>query len=186
MQTQQTSSTPKVIIGMDIHKKSWSVSIRTDICDHRTLNMPADADGLYDYISSNFPGHEVSIAYEAGCCGFSAARHFIGMGWKVLVVNPADVPRMDKQNYQKTDKIDSRNLCKQLYNNNLRGIYIPTSEEEELRSLVRHRNQIVKQLRKEQTHIKSMLLFHGITIPIDFDNNNWSKAFIKWLKNLNW
>ena len=36
------------------------------------------------------------------------------IGWEVKVVNPADVPRNNKQDWQKTDKIDSRNLCKHL------------------------------------------------------------------------
>ena len=59
------------------------------------------------------------------------------MGWQVAIVNPADVPRMDKQNNQMTDKIDSRNLCKQLQKNNLRAIHIPTEEQEQFRSLLR-------------------------------------------------
>jgi transposase len=186
MQLQDAVLIPKVFIGMDIHKKSWSVSIRTDISDHRTFSMPPDPENLYEYVSKHFPGHEVSLTYEAGCCGFSAARYFLNLGWDVVVVNPADVPKMDKQNYQKTDKIDSRNLCKQLQSNNLKAIYIPTEQEEQLRSLLRHRNQVVKQLRKVKTNIKSMLLFHGIAIPDEYDNANWSKSFINWLGKLSW
>jgi hypothetical protein len=29
-----------------------------------------------------------------------------------------------------------------------------------------------------------MLLFHGIKVPNEFDNSNWSKAFIAWLEGI--
>jgi transposase len=182
----QIDATPKLYIGLDIHKKSWSVSIKTDLFDHKTCSMPPGADGLYDYVSTNFPLHSVEVCYEAGCCGFSAARAFLNFGWSVTIVNPADVPRMNKQNYQKTDKIDSRNLAKQLQNKSLTPIHIPTEEQEQFRSLLRQRNIITKQLRKTKTHIKSMLLFHGIEIPSQYDNANWTKEFKKWIQELQW
>lgn len=180
------TTVPKLYIGIDIHKKSWSVHMRTDISDHNGFCMPPRGEVLADYVYKHFADHEVSVTYESGCCGFSAARYFLNLGWDVKVVNPADVPRKDKQNYQKTDKIDCRNLCKQLQQDQLHGIYIPTESQEQLRSLLRQRNQIVKQLRKIKTHIKSMLLFHGVAIPAEYDNPNWSKEFIQWLCHLQW
>ena len=182
----QDAQGAKLYIGIDIHKKSWSISIRTELFDHKTFSMPPNADVLYDYVATHFPKHEVSLTYEAGCCGFSAARYFLNLGWEVTVVNPADVPRMDKQNYQKTDKIDSRNLCKQLQKNNLRGIHIPTEEQEQFRSLLRQRTHISKELRKVKSQIKGMLLFHGIKIPEKYDNSNWTVEFKEWLSQLKW
>lgn len=182
----QNAVDTKLYIGIDIHKKSWSVSIRTESFDHKTYSMPPDPDKLYEYVAAHFPSHFVSITYEAGCCGFSAARYFLNLGWEVTVVNPADVPRMDKQNYQKTDKIDSRNLCKQLQKNNLKAIHIPTEEQEQFRSLLRQRTNITKELRRVKSHIKGMLLFHGIKIPDEFDNVNWTIEFKKWLSELTW
>jgi transposase len=185
METQPTAQ-PKLYIGMDIHKKSWSVHLRTDISDHKTLTIPPDCDTLYDYVENNFQDHEVSLTYEAGCCGFSASRYFMNLGWNVLVVNPADVPRMDKQNYQKTDKIDCRNLAKQLHAGLLKGIYIPDESQDLLKSLVRQRAEVSKHLRHIKLSIKSLLLYHGIKIPKEFDNPHWSKAFIEWIEKINW
>lgn len=182
----QTTANPKLFIGMDIHKKSWSVHLRTDLFDHKGFSMPPDSSKLVDYVTTHFSGHDVSLTYEAGCCGFSAARYFLNMGWQVKVVNPADIPRSDKQFYQKTDKLDCRNLCKQLQQDQLHGIYIPVEAEEQLRSLLRQRNQVVKQLRKAKSHIKALLLFHGIPIPEQYDNPNWSKDFLNWLNNIQW
>jgi transposase len=186
MMQSQITATPKLFIGMDIHKKSWSVHLRTDLFDHKGFSMPPSAEKLVDYAMTHFAGHEISLTYEAGCCGFSAARYFLSMGWQVKVVNPGDVPRSDKQFYQKTDKLDCRNLCKQLQQGQLNGIFVPTEPQEQLRSLLRQRNQVVKQLRKVKSHIKGMLLFHGIGVPQQFDNPNWSKDFIEWLANIHW
>ncbi len=101
---------PKLYIGLDIHKKSWSVHLKTDLSDHRGFMMPPFAEKLVDYAQLHFPGHEVSVTYESGSCGFSAARYFRAIGWQVIVVNAADVPRIQKQLFQKTDRIDCRLL----------------------------------------------------------------------------
>lgn len=186
METSITALHPKLYIGMDIHKKSWSVHIRTNISDHKTLTLPPKPSVLLEYIEMNFPCHEVSLTYEAGCCGFSASRYFLSKGWKVLVVNPSDVPRSDKQNYQKTDKIDCRNLAKQLQSEQLRGIFIPTEEQDFLKTLLRQRIEATRVLRSTKLRIKSMLLYHSIEIPKEFDNPNWSKAFIGWLEQICW
>ena len=184
MQLQDTLSIPKIFIGLDIHKKSWTVSIQTDLFFHKTYSMPSNAEDLYQYVERTFPNYAVDLVYEAGCCGFSAARYFLNLGWNVLVVNPADVKTGDKERYQKTDALDSKNLSNQLKLGSLKGIYIPTEEHEQFMTLARHRTQITKKLRQTKSHIKSMLLFHGIKVPEEFDNPNWSKAFIEWLNQL--
>ena len=182
----QTTATPKLYIGLDIHKKSWSVHFRTDIFDHRGFTMPPQPEKLADYVSQHFYEYQVYITYESGCCGFSAARYFIQLGWEVVVVNAADIPRIQKQQFQKTDRIDCRILCKTLQQQQLKAIHIPTEEQDQLRSLVRHRNSVVKQIRQVKLHIKSMLLYQGIDIPEEFDNANWSKAFLQWLNEIPW
>lgn len=182
----QTTATPKLFIGLDIHKKSWAVYFRTDLFDHRGFTMPPLPHQLQQYVQQNFPQHQVYITYESGCCGFSAARTFEGFGWEVTIVNAADIPRIQKQQFQKSDRIDSRYLCRSLQQQQLKPIYIPSVQQDELRSLVRHRNSIVKQLRQVKLQIKSMLLYHGITIPEKYDNPNWSHNFLDWLQQLPW
>ncbi|MFT5253276.1 MAG: transposase, partial [Flavobacteriales bacterium] len=38
MQLQDAFSIPKIFIGLDIHKKSWTVSIQTDLFFHKTYS----------------------------------------------------------------------------------------------------------------------------------------------------
>ena len=102
------------------------------------------------------------------------------------MVNPADVPRNNKQDWQKTDKIDSRNLCKHLWDGNLKGIFIPGEEQEQLRSLFRRRIHLSRHLRSIKNHIKSQLLYYGIQLPEQYDNPNWSREMKTWIGNIKW
>lgn len=184
--TTQITATPKLFIGMDVHKKSWTVHFKTDLFDHKTVTMPASTQSLIDYVEKHLAGHEVICCYEAGCCGYWIARSLQQQGWQVKVANPADIPRTDKQGWQKTDKIDSRHLSKQLQSGNIKGIYIPQEEQEQLRSLFRRRIHLVRQVRTLKNHIKSQLLYYGIKIPEQYDNPNWSHDMKAWLMSLEW
>ena len=50
----------------------------------------------------------------------SLHRDFISFGWDTYVVNPADIPRPSKNKFMKTDKIDAKNIAKQLRSGNLK------------------------------------------------------------------
>ena len=186
MNYSQTIATPKLFIGMDVHKKSRTVHFKTDLFDYKTMNMPAEPGCLYEYVQKHFSGHEVNCCYEAGCCGYWIARSLQQFNWKVLVVNPADVPRTHKQDWQKTDKIDCRKLCEHLQKNNLHSIYIPDEQQEQLRSLFRRREHLSRQLRTIKNHIKSQLLYYGIKLPQQFDNPNWSHEMKQWIDSISW
>jgi transposase len=118
----QTTAIPKLFIGIDIQKKQWSAHLRTDICIHRGFSMPPDPEKLFQYVSDHFDQHQVSVAFEIGCCGFWAARHFLNYSWEVSVVHPADIKQSDKHRYQKTDAIDCRSICQQLQKQELKAI----------------------------------------------------------------
>ena len=179
--TANAISCSKVFIGMDIHKATWKICIQTEVFHHKTYSMPSNCADLEKYVNDNFPAYQINLVYEAGCCGFSVARYFLNLGWNVLVVNPADVKTSDKQKYQKTDALDAKNLSNQLKMGALKSINIPTEAEDQFTSLARHRTQVTKKLRQTKAHIKSFLLLHSIKIPQEYDNANWSIAFLEWL-----
>jgi len=183
MKTKDTTSS-KLFIGIDVHKRSWKIHTATDLFDGSSLTIPPDAFSLKKYVDRHFKGYTVYCCYESGCCGFSHYRHFISFGWHAKVVNPADVHRPAKAQFQKTDKIDARMLCKELKDDRLKGIHVPSIEQEQLRCLFRRRNELVKEHRKIKTQIKMQLLYLGIEIPKPFDNSHWSHNFRDWLRNL--
>ena len=46
----------QIYVGMDIHKKSWSISILTDNFEHKTFTQPPEVEVLVNYLKRNFPG----------------------------------------------------------------------------------------------------------------------------------
>jgi len=180
----QVTDHPKLYIGIDIHKKSWKIHCSTDIAGGRTFTTPSSAEQLKKYVEKHFNGHQVSVAYEAGCCGYKWHRLFESYGWQSLVVNPADIARSSKHKYQKTDKIDAQLLSRELKDDRLTSIVIPSKEREAHRCLFRRRNGLVKKMRRCKTQIKMRLLYLGIHIPEELDQPTWTLAFLQWLKGL--
>ena len=176
MNTQQTVI-PKLFIGIDIHKSSWKIHCATDIASGKTFSMNPNPIKLKSYVEQHFMGHEVFTAYEAGCCGYYAHRSFESYGWRSLVVNPADIHRKGKERFTKTDKIDAQLIARELKDGRLDSIHIPEVEREQLRSLFRRRNDLVKDFRRVKSIIKMQLLYFGISVPEEFDNDHWSHNF---------
>ncbi|WP_411031829.1 IS110 family transposase [Spongiimicrobium sp. 3-5] len=158
MESQQTAL-PKLFIGIDIHKRSWKVHCTTDLFCGKSFSMPPDPELLLIYVTKHFPGHEVSTAYEAGCCGYYAHRCFVSYGWGSLVVNPADIHRKGKERHTKTDRIDAQLISRELRDGRLESIAVPEREREQLRSLFRRRNDLVKDFRRVRSYIKMQLLY---------------------------
>jgi transposase len=146
--------------------------------------MPPNPEVLQAYVAKHFPDHEVSVAYEAGCCGYYAHRSFEGYGWCSLVVNPADIHRKGKEKYTKTDKIDAQLIARELKDGRLDSIHIPDVAREQLRSLFRRRNDLVKDFRRIKSILKMQLLYFGVHIPEEFDNDHWSHNFRYWIDGL--
>ena len=102
------------------------------------------------------------------------------------MVNPADVPSTDKEKKQKTDKVDSNKLARQLRSGNLEAIYTHNRDVLEDRVLLRKRRTLVKDLIQYKNRIKADLHFFGIEIPEQFNKNQsyWSKWLLGWLNEL--
>jgi len=183
MYTQQTA-TPKLYIGIDIHKRSWKIHCATDLSSGKTFSMASDPGQLYAYVKKYYLGYEVTTAYEAGCCGYHAHRCFERYGWKSLVVNPADIFRKGRERHTKTDRIDAQLIARELKDGRLEGIEVPDAQREQLRSLFRRRNDLVKDMRQIKSYIKMQLLYYGIRVPQEFDNDHWSHKFRFWLDAL--
>ena len=87
----------QIYVGMDVHKKSWSISIFTEEFEHKTFTPPPEVGTLVNYLKRNFPGASYKSVYEAGYSGFWIHDRLQEHGVQCLVVNPADVPTKDKE-----------------------------------------------------------------------------------------
>ena len=186
MLTQRTEldfNGQNIFVGIDVHLKSWTVTILTEELTHKTFTQPACADTLNNYLKRNFPSGTFNSVYEAGFCGFWSHYKLKEMGINNIVVNPADVPTSQKEQLQKDDPTDSRKLARSLRANELKAIYIPDPATLEDRSLVRMRATLVKDMTRFKQRIKSFLYFYGISYPPQFEKSgsHWSNRFMAWL-----
>lgn len=188
MQTQVTKkidfSGKDLFIGLDVHKKSWSVTIVIDGMEHRTFTQPPDPGALNNYLQRMFPGGSYNSAYEAGFCGYGIHRELNSLGINNIVINAADIPTSQKDKLQKRDPVDSRKIARSLEKGSLHGIHIFDREQEELRSLNRTRFYLMRDLRRSKNRIKSFLQYYSEPIPPEFDNNQWTLKFVSWLKQV--
>lgn len=182
----QTRAMPKLWIGIDFHKKTWRIHCRTIEFSGNPFSMEPNAELLREKIGRDYAGYEVEVVYECGCFGYWAHRKFVSYGWNSLVVNPADIPRMHKDRFEKSDTIDARKLSKYLQKGLLNSVTVPDIKREQLRSLFRRRVQLVKNIRSIKVILKSQLMYFGIKIPPEMDNASWSGAFREWVKGLKW
>ncbi|HKI87536.1 MAG TPA: IS110 family transposase [Draconibacterium sp.] len=175
-----------IFIGIDVHSKNWTITVMTENSLRKRFSQDPSSEGLRNYLDRNFPGGTYYSAYEAGFCGFSVHRELEGCGIHNLVVNPADIPTTDKERKQKEDRRDSQKIARSLKNGELAGIYVPTRAMEELRSLIRYRKTLVKEISRHKTRIKSYLHCNGVPVPAALSgaSRHWSGKFTMWLETI--
>jgi len=173
-----------IYVGLDVHKKSWSVSILSQQCEHKTFTQPPEVDKLVYYLRRNFPGAQYHSVYEAGFSGFWIHDQLRERGIDCIVVNPADVPTKDKERTKKRDPVDCRKLARSLRNGEIEGIYVPCRSKLEDRTLIRTRQSMVRKQTRCKNQIKAILFFYGVVIPEEREMGHWSRRFIQWIEQI--
>lgn len=171
-----------IYVGLDVHKKNWRINKRMGDLDLLGFSQDPNPTVLSNYFRKHYPGAKVKVAYEAGFSGFETQRSLNKLGIECIVVNAADVPSSDKDRKRKDDKRDARKLCRELANGNLHGIFIPTIEMEQARTLVRQRFRLIQDQTRCKNRIKHMVLFSGINLNVE--SERWSNKFVKTLEEV--
>lgn len=169
-----------IFIGVDVHKRSYSVAIlRPDGLIH-DWTTPADPAQLANLIAS-LPARIGAVAHESGPTGFGFARMLQALGVPVIVAAPSRIPRPVAAT-NKTDSLDCRKLAEYAATGLLRPIAIPSEQEEAARALVRRRHQTTDGLRKVKQRIRGLLLVTGVDEPSGIDH--WGKATLDALRKI--
>ena len=84
-------------IGIDVHKRHWTVTVRTNQMELKTFSMDPCPKILFNYMSSHYPGGSYHSVYEAGYCGFWIHDKLTEMGFHNIVINASDVPTTNKE-----------------------------------------------------------------------------------------
>ena len=153
-----------VYVGVDVHKETYTV---TCVCNKqivKTATVQADPAGLAASLLRWLPGATLYSAYEAGFSAFVLHRALTTAGITNIVVNPASVA-VAANDKVKTDRRDAKKLAIDVADGRLRGISVPTEEEELARLLPRTRAQIVEHRATIARQIKAKLHQFGLIAP---------------------
>jgi transposase len=170
--------------GLDVDKRSISVTFTNHQGFLRSLHMPYSAEYLLNHVRKHFPGQKVVFAYEAGPTGYGLYDGIVSQGYRCLVVSPSMIPRAPGQKV-KTNRLDSRGLSENLRGGQLKSIHVPTEIYRELRHLTQLRDTFVSEMVASKQRIKSLLLFEGISFPpAPAGRGQWSLAVRAKLRKL--
>ena len=117
-------------MGLGVHKASWNLGIHLVDVFLRNVHQKPSPQVLLDFLQKNYLGATYKTVYEAGKFGFWIHRQLTALGIECLVVNPADIPKSQKDKLQRTDTNDSRNIGYRLLKGELRGIHVPDEQQE--------------------------------------------------------
>lgn len=163
----------EIFTGLDVSKKSMSVTFTNPQGFIRSLNMPHKAEHLVNYVRKHFPDQKIAFVYEAGPTGYGLYDGLAAQAYPCLIAAPSMIPRAPGKRV-KTNRLDSKALSENLRAGQLKSIHIPSPTYRHLRHLTQLRDVLVSELAGMKQRIKSLLLFEGIDFPPAPPGSQWS------------
>ncbi len=157
----------EVFVGIDVHKKTYSVVARVERELVKKWTTTASTQSLGDQLLKYFKGAKIQTVYETGFSGFVLHRELVKQGINNIVVHAAGV-EVAVNNRVKTDKRDAQKLAALLEAGRLRGIGIPSEAQEQHRILTRTREQLVGDRSRVKNRITMKCHQMGL---INYDEN---------------
>lgn len=178
MKTRHNYTGKTLFVGVDVHKKTYSVAIycKGELVKRDT--MIAKPAQLIAYLRKYFPGALIKSAYESGFCGLHLHRALLKAGIENIVVHAASI-EINSRDRVKTDKRDALKIAAQLSSGRLKGIHIPSKEREDYREITRLRDGLIKHRNQISTKLKHKANYHGLIGPEDI-----KKVSKKWIEDL--
>src|SRR5574341_77565 len=153
-----------VFAGLDVDKRSLSVTFTNHQGLVRSLRMPYSVEHLVKHVRRHFPDQKIAFAYEAGPTGYGLYDGLAAQAYRCLIAAPSMIPKAPGQRV-KTNRLDSRGLSENLRGGQLKGIHVPSPVYRELRHLTQLRDTFVGEVVAMKLRIKSLLLLEGIRFP---------------------
>jgi transposase len=159
------SKTLKLFAGVDLHNENFYVHIIDQDerkCDSR--KVPTTEEDVRKYFEP-FRGLDIAVAVEIGNPTFWFCDILEDMGIEYFIVNTLEYQRTSNSK-KKNDKRDARNLAFDLKRKNLPkvAVFKPNPTQRQLRTLITHRHQYVKDRVRTTNRTYSFLSSRGIKV----------------------
>ncbi len=161
-------------VGLDVHANQTHAGV----LDHNTgelrrRRLRGDPLVALRLIEELGPG--ALAVYEAGPTGFILARGAVARGLDVRVCAPGLIPRKPADRV-KTDARDAERLARLLAAGELSFVRVPSVDEEQLRDLVRAREDLRGDLNRARQRISHFMRRRGLHFP----SKAWSAQHRTW------
>lgn len=179
MKEQQIMKKASVYVGLDYHMESIQVCV-VEEGGRMLLNRRCGNDAAEVVAAVGGCGGVVRRVAVEACCGSAdlAEELASGAGWTVSLAHPGYVSRM-KHNPDKTDFSDARMLAELCRAGFLAEVWLAPESIRQLRTLVRYRQQLVRERAKVKVRMTALLRERRIAEPED---SRWTRAYVAWLK----
>ena len=167
-------------VGLDVHGKETTAvvvdAVSGELAVKRILGRP---DRVLEWLATL--EQPFQAVYEAGPTGYGLARGAAARGLDVVVCSPGHI-RKHPGDRIKTDRRDAERLARLMLAGELRAVRIPTPEEEQLRDLVRSREDLRVDLMRCRHRISKFLLRRELYYPAA--GGAWTGRHRDWLSTL--
>jgi transposase len=167
---------------MDVHQDSVMVAVllgSAKECEE-IRELPHDLSKIRKLFAKLSKRGTVQACYEASGCGYVLHRALTKWGVACEVIAPSLIP-VRSGDRRKTDKRDAAKLARLYRAGELVAIRIPDEAEEQVRSLVRCRETLTREILKSRHYVLKLLLSRGYVYRA---GTNWTKAHWAWLRKV--
>ncbi len=183
------------IVGCDLHDRSMLLKVALGKSEAHEKSFVNDVDGrcsMRDYLVQFARKHgsqRIVFVYEASGQGYGLYDLLTDQGIEAYVLSPAHLPRTPKGRKNKTDARDAQMLLEQargfvLAGNRLPIVWTPPQRLRDDRELVRGRLEAAEAVTRIKLQLFSLLKRYGVATPEWFrKNRNWTRRFVRWLKD---
>jgi transposase len=149
------------IIGVDLHTRQQTIAmLDTNTGELVEKTLAHDGEEVREFYSALFP-EQVLVGIEATGSMYWFLKLMEELQIECRVGHPQKIRKAETRK-QKHDRRDARLLLKLLAENRFPTIWMPSNEERDLRTLLRHRHQCVRMRSRVQNTLQSMALANGL------------------------
>lgn len=164
-------------VGLDVHAHASTVAVFDDVTGEvitrRVNGRPVEVLDVLRELP-----RPVRAVYEAGPTGYGLVRRARAEGIEMAVCSPGNIERRPGDRI-KTDKRDAIRLARLLAAGELRLVWIPSQEQEQLRDLVRCREDLRSDLMRARHRLATFLLRRERYFP--GPGERWTLKHRHWL-----
>jgi len=171
-----------LLVGIDAHQDTVTLTVLPEgakECEE-SRTLPNDLGKLRRHFMRLKKRGTLRACYEASGCGYVLQRALSKWGVDCEVIAPSLIPQRSGDR-RKTDKRDAAKLARLYRAGELTAIRIPDEAEERVRSLVRCRETLTREILKSRHYVLKLLQSRG---QVFRDGKNWTLRHWAWLRKL--